>query len=417
MAAGFEVFGLPNIPDVQAGDDLIELFDPALSVTPLTDGDIVIVTSKIVSKAEGRVRAGLARDEAIDAEAVRTVSEWTTSDGRSRIVQTRHGFVMAAAGVDASNVAPGSVALLPVDPDASARRLRDGLAKRYGVRVGVVITDTAGRAWRNGVVDIAIGVAGVVVLDDLRGQTDPYGNRLDVTVVAVADELAAASELVRSKLSNVPVAVARGLPDLVLTPGEDDVAGAALIRPSAHDRFRLGTPEAIRHAVLARRTTAQFAPDPIEVGIIRQAISAALTAPAPGGQAAWGFVLVESGPARSALVEAINHDLEADSHLGGLLQSAPRIVIPCLRGDGASRGDDHAAVLGLGAAVENMLVALGAEGIAATWLFPDAALTRAAARLDLPASWIPMGVLAIGRPVESAHEHPVHDVDDVTVSR
>ncbi|SEE24257.1 coenzyme F420-0:L-glutamate ligase [Jiangella alba] len=405
MSARYEAFGLPGIPEVRAGDDLVEVLATALEQAPpgdaLRDGDIVVVTSKIVSKAEGRVATGLDRDDAIDAEAVRTVSEWTTPRGRTRIVETRHGFVMAAAGVDASNVEQGSVVLLPVDPDASARALRDGLAERYGVRVGVVVTDTAGRVWRNGVADFAVGSAGIRAVDDLRGSTDAYGNDLGVTVVALADELAAASELVRAKLSGVPVAVVRGLPHLLLEPGEDDRGIAALIRPSAEDRFRLGTPEAMRAAVTARRTASSFTSAQVDPAVVRQAVGAAFSAPWPIDTPPWRFVLLESDAARRRLASALDG--------AGLLGTAPYVVVPCLL-------DGSDALLGLGAAVENLLIALGAEGLASAWLFPDPALAAATSALDLPAGWTPIGAVAIGHAAEPSADHPPVDVATVTVT-
>jgi coenzyme F420-0:L-glutamate ligase / coenzyme F420-1:gamma-L-glutamate ligase len=159
--SAYQVFGIDGIPEVTDGDDLAALV--AARAGALRDGDIVVVTSKVVSKAEGRVLADVTRDDAIDAETARVVAEWTTVRGRTRIAQTRHGFVLAAAGVDASNVPAGSVALLPLDPDASARELRRSLRERLGAEVGVVLTDTAGRPWRDGVLDFAVGAAGVVV--------------------------------------------------------------------------------------------------------------------------------------------------------------------------------------------------------------------------------------------------------------
>ncbi|TDE15935.1 coenzyme F420-0:L-glutamate ligase [Jiangella asiatica] len=401
MSDRFEVFGLAGIPEIRPGDDLVDVLATALSATSgraLADGDIVVVTSKIVSKAEGRILTGVDRDDAIDAETVRVISEWTTPRGRTRIVETRHGFVMAAAGVDASNVSPGSVVLLPVDPDASAARLRDGLRDRFGVRVGVVVTDTAGRVWRNGVTDFAVGSAGIRAVDDLRGTVDPYGNDLGVTVVAVADELAAASELVRTKLSGIPVAVVRGLAHLLLDDTDDDPGVAALVRPSAEDRFRLGTPEAIRQAVLARRTAAEFAPKSVDPTVLRQAVATALAAPWPGDGPPWRFALLESAAARRRLVEALDGS--------PLLRSAPYIVVPCLV-------DGSDSLLGLGAAVQNLLIALGAEGLAAVWLFPDPALAAATAQLDLPAGWTPIGAVAVGHAAEPAAASPAPDVDTV----
>lgn len=257
------MWGVPGIPEVRPGDDLTGLVATALSGTAVADGeaaradsrtavrdgDVVVVTSKVVSKAEGRLLRAVQRDDAVDAETVEVVAEWHTPRGRTRVARTRHGLVLAAAGVDASNVEAGTVALLPEDPDGSARTLRRGLRERLGVDVGVVVTDTAGRPWREGLVDLAIGAAGLRVLDDLRGRTDPYGHVLDVTVVAVADEVAAASELVRGKLAGVPVALVRGLAHLVTAA--DGPGAAALVRRRADDRFALGTREAVAAAVRA----------------------------------------------------------------------------------------------------------------------------------------------------------------------
>ncbi|MET7279361.1 coenzyme F420-0:L-glutamate ligase [Kribbella sp. NPDC005582] len=247
MRKHLEVFPVTGLPEVQAGDDLAVLVGSA----DLRDGDVVSVTSKIMSKAEGRVTSGT-RDEAIDAELVRVVAQ----RGATRIVQTRHGLVMAAAGTDTSNTAPGTVLLLPVDPDASARALREALKAQYDVNVGVVVTDTLGRPWRNGQTDLAIGAAGVRVVEDLRGTTDSHGNVLAVTEPALADEIASASELVKGKADGVPVAIVRGLEDVVLPVGEHGPGARALVRDAEHDMFSLGTREAARAAVLERQAPA-----------------------------------------------------------------------------------------------------------------------------------------------------------------
>jgi coenzyme F420-0:L-glutamate ligase/coenzyme F420-1:gamma-L-glutamate ligase len=240
-----EVFVLEGIGEVAAGDDLAELILAAAADSDgslLRDGDILAVTSKIVSKAEGRLVAAADREQAIDDETVRVVATREHQFGITRIVENRQGLVMAAAGVDASNTPDGFVLLLPEDPDASARALCARLRERTGLRLGVLITDTAGRAWREGQTDIAIGAAGVAVLDDLRGTADAFGRRLDVTVAAVADEIAGAADLVKGKTSGNPVAVVRGLERLA---GERDDSGArALQRAGATDMFRLGTAEA-----------------------------------------------------------------------------------------------------------------------------------------------------------------------------
>ena len=240
-----EVWAPDGLPEVTAGDDLAALVLAATdSGADLADGDVVSVTSKVVSKAEGRTRVG-ERDRAIDEETVRVVAQ----RGATRIVRHRLGLTLAAAGVDASNVAAGSVALLPLDPDGSARDLRRTLHERAGVNVGVLVTDTAGRAWREGQTDIAIGAAGLVVAEDFAGRDDPYGNPLVVTLPAVADELAGAAELVQGKLAGRPVAVIRGRGDLVLPPGEDGPGAAALVRPEGGDLFGWGAREAVVRAL------------------------------------------------------------------------------------------------------------------------------------------------------------------------
>jgi coenzyme F420-0:L-glutamate ligase len=232
-----------GIGEVAAGDDLVALLAGAVQ---LRDGDILVVTSKVVSKAEGRVRTAK-REEAVADETDRTVAR----RGRTSIVRTRHGLVMAAGGVDASNTDPDTVVLLPLDPDASARRLRQGLAARTGHNVAVLVTDTAGRAWRTGQTDIAVGTAGLDVLLDYAGRTDPHGNELAVTAPAVADELAAAADLVKRKLDRRPAAVVRGLGSLVLDPGEHGAGAASLVRDESEDLFGLGARDAVLAALHA----------------------------------------------------------------------------------------------------------------------------------------------------------------------
>lgn len=234
------MFALDGLPEIQPGDDLATMIGDAAG--ELQAGDILVVTSKIVSKAEGRIVRADDREAAIDSETVRVVATREHPGGITRIVETRHGLVLAAAGVDASNAPDGTVLLLPENPDASARAIAEALRARFGVDLGVVVTDTLGRPWREGQTDVAIGAAGIRVLHDLRGTTDTGGRRLDATIAAVADEIAAAADLVKGKTSGRPVAVVRGLAELV---GPLDLPGArAIIRAASDDMFRLGTAEA-----------------------------------------------------------------------------------------------------------------------------------------------------------------------------
>lgn len=232
-----------GVGEVRAGDDLAAL---VLPLVDLADGDVLVVTSKVVSKAEGRVVSGTTREEQLAAETVRVVAR----RGPTTIVRTRHGLTMAAAGIDASNVEVGSVVLLPLDPDASARALRATLLERTGRNVGVVVTDTAGRAWREGQTDIAVGAAGLLVAEDFGGRVDAHGNPLVVTAPAVADEIAGVAELASGKLGARPFAVVRGRADLVLPPGEDGPGARALVRPEGGDLFGYGAREAVVRALL-----------------------------------------------------------------------------------------------------------------------------------------------------------------------
>jgi coenzyme F420-0:L-glutamate ligase/coenzyme F420-1:gamma-L-glutamate ligase len=240
-AAEIRCWAPDGVPEIAAGDDLAALL-PSV-VGPLEAGDVVVVSSKIVSKAEGRQVVAEDREQAITDETVRVVAvREQPGGGLTRIVENRLGIVGAAAGVDSSNVVPGTVLLLPVDPDASAARLRTALIAASGVPVGVIVSDTLGRPWRRGQTDVAIGAAGIAVVDDLRGQLDANGRPMGVTVVAVADEIAALADLVKGKAERRPVAVVRGMGRHVI---EADGPGArSLVRPSNEDMFRQGSAEA-----------------------------------------------------------------------------------------------------------------------------------------------------------------------------
>jgi coenzyme F420-0:L-glutamate ligase/coenzyme F420-1:gamma-L-glutamate ligase len=229
-----ELIPIEGIPEVHAGDVLAELITAA--APDLQSGDVLVVTQKIVSKAEGRMVAvdpddPLSHKSVVEAESVRIVRR----RGDLIISETAHGFVCANAGIDLSNVERGWAALLPLDSDRSARRIRDGLRAHAGVEVGVIISDTFGRPWRDGLTDVAIGCAGVAAVVDLRGTEDSLGRELQVTKVCVADEIASAAELVMGKSSGVPVAIVRGVDPEWLR--ESSVA-AEVIRSPADDLFR-----------------------------------------------------------------------------------------------------------------------------------------------------------------------------------
>ena len=231
------IIPVAGLPEVRPDDVIAELVVAAArgQGTPLEAGDCLVVTQKVVSKAEGRLvaldPADLeARRALVESEAVRILRR----RGELLITETRHGFVCANAGVDLSNVDEGSAALLPVDPDRSAKRIRDGVRAHAGVEVGVIVTDTFGRAWRQGLTDVAIGVSGLAAVEDLRGQHDDRGRELQVTEVAVADEIAAAAELVMGKAAGIPVAIVRGLDRRLFREG----SARELVRPPADDLFR-----------------------------------------------------------------------------------------------------------------------------------------------------------------------------------
>ncbi|HVN52168.1 MAG TPA: coenzyme F420-0:L-glutamate ligase [Acidimicrobiales bacterium] len=233
------VFGIEGIGEIRAGDDLAGIIATAAAEgddTALADGDVVVVTQKIVSKAEDRLVPvdpddPVGHKPLVERESVRILRR----RGDLIISETSHGFVCANAGVDLSNVERGYAALLPVDSDRSARRIRDGLRARAGVEVGVVVSDTFGRPWRRGVTDVAIGSAGLAAVVDLRGTADALGREMQVTEVAIVDEIASAAELVMGKARNVPVAVVRGLdPSWFRTGSVHD----EIVRHPSEDLFR-----------------------------------------------------------------------------------------------------------------------------------------------------------------------------------
>ncbi|MEV0245362.1 coenzyme F420-0:L-glutamate ligase [Nocardia sp. NPDC050712] len=431
-ATELTILPVTGLPEFRPGDDLAAHL--AACAPWLADGDILVVTSKIVAKAEGRIVAAptdpeerdTARRALVDQEAVRVLAR----KGRTLITENKLGIVQAASGVDGSNVEQGELVLLPADPDASAKALRTALAESLGVDVAVVITDTMGRAWRNGQTDAAIGAAGLRVLHDYAGAVDSQGNELHVTQIALADELAAAADLVKGKLGGLPVAVVRGLP---IT--DDGSSARDLLRGGTDDLFWLGTAEAIdqgrREAIRLRRSVRQFADTPVDPERIRAAVGVALTAPAPHHTRPVRFVWLRDPDRRAALLAAMadkwRADLSGDGRTpesverrvarGRILADAPEVIIPFCVPDGAHDYPDERRraaertmfTVAVGAAVQGLLVALATEGIGSCWIgstifAPE--VTREV--LGLAADWNPLGAIAIGHPLEELVPRPVH---------
>lgn len=425
-APGGELRIMPvtGLPEFRPGDDLAEHL--AAQAPWLRDGDVLVVTSKIVAKVEGRVVAAplnpderdTLRRKLVREEAVRVLAQ----KGRTLITENKIGIVQAASGIDGSNVEQGELVLLPADPDGSAKALRAALSARLGVDVAVVITDTMGRAWRIGQTDAAIGAAGLRVVHDYAGAIDGQGNELHVTQVAVADELAAAADLVKGKLGGVPVAVVRGW-----TPYDDGSTAAALLRRGDEDLFWLGTAEALERgraeAVLLRRSVRQFADTPVDPELIRSAVAVALTAPAPHHTRPVRFVWLRRDGVRERLLTAMADKWRADLTADGLapdrverriargriLFDAPEVIIPFCVPDGAHDYPDERRraaestmfTVAVGAAVQGLLVALATAGVGSCWIgstifAPE--ITREA--LGLEPDWKPLGGIAIGYPTE-----------------
>lgn len=325
LAEQYSVRAILGLPDFRPGDDLVATI---CSAAPwIADGDILAVTSKAVSKAEGRLVAtgtdederAVTRRKVIDGETAAVVAERRGV----RIVRTHQGLTMAAAGVDASNVNADEIAVLPRDSDASARAIVDGVQRILGKNVGVVITDTTGRPWRGGLVDVAIGSAQIAPLRDLRGSVDTHGHPLAVTAIAQVDEIASASELVRGKLGRVAAAVVRGIP-WSTDPQQPAGAGAALVRPNEEDMFCLGARDVVSAARAASTTE-----EPPRAEQVTEALER--VEPPPG-------VEIERDAAR--VVVRGTDDYLVGLHVGQLLVA--------LRAEGLAadvrRGSDHVAL-------------------------------------------------------------------------
>jgi coenzyme F420-0:L-glutamate ligase/coenzyme F420-1:gamma-L-glutamate ligase len=403
-----EVLPIHGLPEIAPGDDLGSIVADALGPLGISDGDVVVVTQKVVSKAEGRLAPATDRDALIASETVRLVA----SRGDLVIAETRHGFVCANAGVDASNVAEGLLSLLPEDPDGSAEALRASLVERLGVaRLGVVITDTFGRPWREGLVDVAIGVAGMPAIADLRGSADHTGRELEMTVVALADQVAAAAGVVMGKDARVPVAVVRGLP-----AWNDAGTAADLVRAPGDDLFR----ESPLRSLHARRTIRSFGDGSVPRQAVADAVAAACTAPAPHHTRPWLFVALDDEPAKRGLLAAIaaawRADLEGDdtpedviarrlAQSDAVLGAAPTLIVPFVRFDGAHPYPDaeragaerEMFLLAGGAAIQTLLLALHDQGYGSCWISSTLFCqeeTRAVLGLD--DGWHALGTVACG---------------------
>ncbi|OBF30286.1 coenzyme F420-0:L-glutamate ligase [Mycobacterium sp. ACS1612] len=439
--ASVEILPVRGLPEFRPGDDLAAALADAASW--LRDDDVVVITSKVVSKCEGRIvdaptdpeQRDALRRKLIDAEAVRVLAR----KGRTLITENALGLVQAAAGVDGSNVDSGELALLPTDPDGAAAALRDALRERLGVTVGVVITDTMGRAWRNGQTDFAIGAAGLTVLHGYAGSKDRHGNDLIVTEIAVADEIAAAADLVKGKLTDIPVAVVRGL-----TLSDNGSNARTLLRPGEDDLFWLGTEEAIAlgrsQAQLLRRSVRRFDSDPVPPDLVEAAVAEALTAPAPHHTRPVRFVWLQDSGRRVRLLDRMKDrwraDLTGDGRApdaverrvgrGQILYDAPELVIPFMVPDGAHSYPDAVRTaaehtmftVAVGAAVQALLVGLAVRGVGSCWIGSTifaADLVRE--ELDLPSDWEPLGAIAIGYPEEESGPRDPVDTDGLLIRK
>jgi len=375
-----EVIPLLGVPEVEPGDDLAELLAPSLAAKAAGDGDVVVVTQKIVSKAEGKIVPADERDVWIARETAAVVAR----RGEVVITRTRHGFVCANAGVDASNVREGFLTLLPEDADASAERLSKELAARLDLgSLAVVVSDTFGRPWREGVVDVAIGCAGLPAVVDLRGTPDALGRPLETTVVALADAVAAAAGLVMTKADRIPAALVRGFPAVApAAPGR----AADLIRRPEDDLFR----ESALQAVTSARATGSFGDGPLPDGALEEAIEAAID----GGEERAAFVVLSSPEARRRLLASLTPAGRR------MLEPARALVVPTVRAGAASA---DATLLEGGAAIGRLLVALRGRHLAGAW-DAEAEIDRSVIRsaIELPDAWRPLGVVGVGPAGERA---------------
>lgn len=435
-----EVIALPTDHRVAVGDDLAALIAEAADANGVTlaDGDVVCVASKVVAIAEDQLVLLPDADDPKDARralARRTAARIVADSPWVLVTQTQHGFVAANGGIDASNVTAGMALLLPGDPDASAAAIRDGLRRLAGVDVGVLVTDTFGRPWRMGQTDVALGAAGVAVLRDERGGVDLDGAPLEVTVAALADEVAAAADLVRTKASGTPFVVVRGLPgDAPAGTGRD------LVRPAEDDLFRFGGARAVVEGIAARRTVRTFDDRPVPDDLLADAVTAAVTAPAPHHTRPWRFLRLRPATRQHLLDDMAarwRDDLASDGldaatidrrieRSDAILRTAPELLAPFVELDGAhdyaddrrTRAEEEMYLLTGGAALGALQVVLAAHGLGAAWISstlfcPD----TVRASLDLSDTWLPLGLVAVGWPAPEFAPRPRPAVDTSTFLR
>jgi coenzyme F420-0:L-glutamate ligase/coenzyme F420-1:gamma-L-glutamate ligase len=419
-----EILPVEGVPEIRPGDDLGELLSAALARVGVRNGDVVAITQKVVSKAEGRVVAegDGGRAPWVERESRRVVAR----RGELVVAETRHGFVCANAGVDASNVEAGFLTLLPEDPDGSAERLRAALSERVGAELAVVITDTFGRPWRRGVVNVAIGCAGIASLVDLRGTTDHLGRELEATIVALADEVAAAGGLAMGKVERVPAVVVRGV-----RHDGTSVPVAELVRPPEEDLFRSSPLLSISQ----RRTIRAFGDGEVPREVIEEAVLAACTAPAPHHTRPWSFTALWSPVAKRRLLGAIAQAWRADLRGDGtpeetierriarsdaVLGAAPVLIVPWVRFERAhpypdaerANAEREMFLLSGGAAIQNLLLALHAQGYASCWISSTLFCQQESREvLAMGEEWSALGTIAAGpMPAGAAPPRPRLDL-------
>jgi len=425
MSAPLVIRALPSPQRFTAGDDLVTALLAALESHDehLADGDVLCVASKVVALVEGRTVAG----DDVRALALAHAAEVVADAPWVLITRTPHGFVAANGGIDRSNVADDVLLELPEDPDASASRLREAIAARTGADVGVIVTDTFGRAWRIGQTDVALGVAGVVALRDERGGADLDGRELTVTESAIADELAGAADLVRRKDSGAAFVLIRGLDrtDPSAPASEHRGGGRALVRSPAHDLFRFGGATAVEQGLAARRTVRTFDPArPVPAALIERAVLAAITAPAPHHTRPWRVIRLRAAT-RTRLLDAMavtwREDLTGDgvdadaiaarvARSDAVLRQAPELLALFVDVSAAHLYPDERRrtaerdlfLLSGGAAIEALLVAVAAHGLGSAWISSTvfcADTVRDA--LGLAQHLEPLGMVALGWPASA----------------